>query len=100
MTTARTTAATVQGALSDLRAAVAAASSSGQIDGKKADELSKRVDELAKHLTEKGGKDTVKHVDDMEKYLRELSKNGELTADGEQRVAAALQTVRERAADG
>ena len=100
MTTARTTAATVQGALSDLRAAVAAVSSSGQIDGKKADELSKRVDELAKHLTEKGGKDTVKHVDDMEKYLRELSKKGELTADGERRLAAALQTVRERAADG
>jgi hypothetical protein len=67
MTTARTTAATVQGALSDLRAAVAAVSSSGQIDGKKADELSKRVDELAKHLTEKGGKDAGKHVDDMEK---------------------------------
>lgn len=56
MTTARTTAAPVQGALSDLRAAVAAVSSSGQIDGKKADELSKRVDELAKHhLTEKDG---------------------------------------------
>ena len=100
MTTARTTAATVQGALSDLRAAVAAVSSSGQIDGKKADELSKRVDELAKHLTEKGGKDAVKHVDDMEKYLRELSKKGELTAGGERRLAAALQTVRERAADG
>jgi hypothetical protein len=41
---------TVQGALSDLRAAVAAVSSSGQIDGKKAEELSKRVDELGKHV--------------------------------------------------
>jgi hypothetical protein len=92
--------ATVQGALSDLRAAIAAVSSSGQIDGKKADELSKRVDELAKHLTEKGGKDADKHVDDMEKYLHELSKKGELTASGERRLAAALQTVRERAADG
>jgi eukaryotic-like serine/threonine-protein kinase len=100
MTTARNTAATIQGALSDLRAAVAAVSSSGQIDGKKADELSKRVDELAKHVTEKGGKDAGKHVDDMEKYLRELSKKGELTAGGERRLAAALQTVRERAADG
>jgi serine/threonine-protein kinase len=96
----RTTAATVQGALSDLRAAVAAVSSSGQIDGKKADELSKRVDELAKHLTEKDGKDAGKHVDDIEKYVRELSKKGELTASGERRLAAALQTVRERAAEG
>ena len=100
MTTARTTAATLQGALSDLRAAVAAVSSSGQIDGKKADELSKRVDELGKHLTEKDGKDAGKHVDDMEKYLRELSKKGELTASGERPLAAALQTVRERAAEG
>jgi serine/threonine-protein kinase len=100
MTTPRATAATVQEALSDLRAAVAAVSSSGQIDGKKADELSKRVDELAKHLTEKGGKDAAKHVEDMDKYLRELSKKGELTASGERRVATALQTVRERATDG
>ena len=100
MTTARTTAATVQGALSDLRAAVAAVSSNGQIDEKKADELSKRVDELAKHLTEKDGKDAGKHVDDVEKYLRELSKKGELTASGERRLAAALQPVPERAADG
>jgi hypothetical protein len=67
-------AATVQGAPSDLRAAVAAVSSSGQIEGKKADELSKRVDELAKHVTEKGWEDAGKHVDDMEKYLHELSK--------------------------
>jgi serine/threonine protein kinase len=90
--------ASMTGALSDLRAAVAAVSSSGQIDGKKAEELSKRVDELAKHITEKDGKDSGKHVDNMEKYLRELSKKGELTASGEQRLAAALQTVRERAA--
>jgi serine/threonine protein kinase len=100
MTTAKKTAATVQGALVDLRAAVTAVSSSGQIDGKKADELNKRVDELGKHLTEKDGKDAGKHVDDMEKYLRELSKKGELTASGAQRLAGALQTVRERAAEG
>jgi len=110
--TARTRAANAQGALSDLRAAVADVSSSGQIEGKKADELSKRVDELAKHLTEKddkgadkhgtenGEKDVGKHIDDLDKYLRELSRKGELTADGERRLAAALQTVREQAADG
>jgi eukaryotic-like serine/threonine-protein kinase len=98
-TTARTTAGSVQGALSDLRAEVTAVSSSGQIKGKKAEELSKRVDELAKHLTEMDGKDAGKQVDDLDKYLRELSKKGELTADGEQRLAAALQTVREQAAD-
>jgi len=111
-TTARTTAGSVQGALSDLRAAVADVSSGGQIEGKKADELSKRVDELAKHLTEKdekngrkhgtenGAKDAGKHVDDLDKYVRELAKKGELTADGERRLAAALQTVREQALDG
>ena len=66
----RTPAAGVQGALSDLRAAVGAVSSSGQI------EVSKRVDELAKHVTEKGGKEAGKHVEDLEKYLRELSKEG------------------------
>jgi len=98
--TARTTAANVERALSDLRAAVAAVSSSGQIEGKKADELSKRVDELAKHLTEKGGKDAGKHIDDMDKYLRELSRKGELTTDGELRLAAALQAVREEVSDG
>jgi serine/threonine protein kinase len=100
MATAETTAATVQGALSDLRTAVAAVSSSGQIDDKKADELSKRVDELAKHVTEKDGKDAGKRVDDVEKYLRELLKKGELTAGDERRLAAGLQTVRERAAEG
>jgi hypothetical protein len=44
-------------ALSDLQAAAAALSSSGQIEGKKAKQLSKRVDGLAKHVTEKGGKE-------------------------------------------
>jgi hypothetical protein len=75
-------------------------SSSGQIDGKKAEELSKRVDELDKHLTEKSGEKAEKHVDDMDEYLRELSERGELTPDGERRIAAALQTVREQAAEG
>jgi hypothetical protein len=68
--------------------------------GKEVEELSKRVDELAKHVTEKGGKEAGKHVEDLEKYLRELSKKGELTAGGERRIMAALQTVRERAAEG
>jgi hypothetical protein len=48
----------------------------------------------------KDGKDAGKHVDDMEKYLRELSRKGELTASGERRLAATLQTVRERAVEG
>jgi hypothetical protein len=99
-TTNPTTAGNVQGALSELRAAVAAVSSSGQIEAKRAEELRKRVDELAKHLTEKGGKDADKHLDDMDKYLRQLSNKGELTADGERRIAAAVQTVREQMAEG
>src|SRR5829696_8541165 len=109
-TSARTTTIGVQGALSDLRAAVAAVSSSGQIDGKKAEELSKRVDELDKHLTgksgeggedtEKSGENAEKRVDDFDEYLRELSINGELTADGQRRIAAALETVRDQATEG
>jgi len=109
-TSARTTTIGVQGALSDLRAAVAAVSSSGQIDSKKAEELSKRVDELDKHLTgksgeggedtEKSGENAEKRVDDFDEYLRELSINGELTADGQRRIAAALETVRDQATEG
>jgi len=96
----RTTAGNVQGALSDLRAAVAAVSSSGQIEPKKAEELSKRVDELAKNVTKKSGKDGGKHLDDFDKYLDELLAKGELTLDGERRIAAAVQTVRKRTAEG
>jgi hypothetical protein len=47
--------------LSDLRAAVAAVSQSGQ----KAEELNKSVDDLTKHVAEKGGKEADKHVSDM-----------------------------------
>ena len=86
-------------ALSDLRAAVRAVSSSGQVETKKAEELSKRVDELAKHLTEKRGEDAAKKVDQMDKYVSELSEKGELTPEGEQRIAGALQKVRELIAD-
>jgi serine/threonine protein kinase len=68
-------------ALFDLRAAVRAVSSSGQIDAKKAEELSKRVDELANHLTEKRGEDATKKVEEMDKYLSKLSEKGELTPD-------------------
>ena len=60
-------------AMSDLREAVRAVSSNGQIDTKKAKELAKRVDELDKHLTEKRGGDAVKKVDDLDKYLTEQS---------------------------
>jgi hypothetical protein len=36
----------------------------------------------------------------MDEYLAELSEKGKLTPDGERRIAAALQTVREQAAEG
>ena len=89
----------LQKALSDLREAVRTVSSNGQIDAKQAKELTKRVDEVDKHLTEKRGEDAVKKVEDLDKYLTELSQKGELSPEGAQQVADALQTVRELAAE-
>jgi serine/threonine protein kinase len=95
-----TTTPSLQRALSDLREAVRAVSSSGQIEAKKAEELTKRVDELDKHLTEKRGEDAVKKVEDLDKYLAELSQKGELSPEGAQQIEDALQTVRELVAEG
>jgi hypothetical protein len=39
-----------------------------------------------KHLTEKRGGDAVKKVDDLDKYLTELSQKGELTPEGAQQL--------------
>jgi len=93
------TAARPEQAVSDLRVAVSAASSSGQIEEEKAEELSELVDELDEHLAEDGVEDSDEHVKEIDKYLRELSKEGELTQDGMLRIADALQTVREAIAD-
>ena len=88
-------------AVSDLRSAVGAASSSGQIEEEdEAEELSELVDELAEHLAEDGVEDSDEHVKEINKYLRELSKEGELSQDGMLRIADALQTVREAIAEG
>jgi serine/threonine-protein kinase len=87
-------------ALSDLRAAVDAASSSGQIEAEEnAEELSELVDELDEHLAEDGVEDSDEHVKEIDKYLRELSKKGELSQDAMLRIADALQTVREAIAE-
>jgi eukaryotic-like serine/threonine-protein kinase len=100
-TRAMPTAVRPQQAVSDLRAAVSAASSSGQIEEEdEAEELSELVDELAEHLAEDGVEDSDEHVKEIKKYLRELSKEGELSQDGMLRIADALQTVREAIADG
>jgi serine/threonine protein kinase len=95
----RTTAGSVHGALSDLRAAVRAVSSSGDLDDKKAEELAKRVDELAKHFTEKDGEDAGKHVEDLHEYLHELSNSGELTHEGERRIDHPLRRLWELSDD-
>jgi hypothetical protein len=88
-------------AVSDLRAAVSAASSSGQIEEEdEADQLSELVDELAEHLAEDGVEDSDEHVKEIEGYLRELSKQGELTQGGLLRIADGFQTVREAIAEG
>jgi hypothetical protein len=87
-------------AVSDLRAAVGAASSSGQIEEEQAEELSELVHELAEHLAEDGVEDSDEHVKEINDYVRELSKHGELTQDGMLRIADALQTVREAIGEG
>jgi len=95
---------------------VSSVSSSGQIEPNKAEELSKRVDELEKHLTEerdeegsekrgkdaseKRGEDAVNKVDDLDKYLAELSQKGDLSREGAQQIEGALQTVRDAVAEG
>lgn len=88
-------------AVSDLQAAVSTAASNGQIEEEdEADELSELVDDLAEHLAEDGVEDSDEHVKEISTYLRELSKEGELTPSGMRRIADALQTVRETIAEG
>jgi serine/threonine-protein kinase len=83
-------------AVSDLRAAVGAASSSGQIEAEEdAEELSELVDELDEHLAEDGVEDSDEHVKEISEYLRELAEEGELTPGGMLHIADALETVRE-----
>jgi hypothetical protein len=95
------TAANPEQAVSDLQAAVSAAKSSGQIgEEDEAEELSELVDELAEHLEEDGVEDSDEHVKEIDKYLHELSKDGELTQGGVLRITDALQTVRETMAEG
>jgi eukaryotic-like serine/threonine-protein kinase len=100
-TRAAPTAVRPQQAVSDLRAVVSAASSSGQIEEQdEAEELSELVDELAEHLAQDGVEDSDEHVKEINKYLHELSKEGELTQDGMLRIADTLQTVQEAIAEG
>ena len=75
-------------------------SDGGQIDPKKADELSKRVAGLTQQVEKKRGEDAAKKIDEMDKYLAGLTEKGELTADEQQRIAAALSGVRELVAPG
>ncbi|MGH3339107.1 MAG: hypothetical protein ACRDPL_09795 [Propionibacteriaceae bacterium] len=72
----------------------------GKIEQEEAEELSELVDELAEHFADDGVEDSAEHVKEINKYLRELSKEGELTQAGMLRIADALQAVREAAAEG
>ena len=65
-----------------------------------ADELGKRVDGLTQQLTEERGAEATKKVDELDKYLAGLAKKGELTSDGQQRIATALSGIREAVAQG
>ena len=87
-------------ALSSLQASAGEVSRGGQIDPKKANELGKRVDGLTQQLQKQRGAEATKKVDELEKYLAGLAKKGELTSDGQQRIATALSGIREVVAQG
>ena len=89
----------LQPALSDLRAAVRAVSSSGQIGTTDAAGLDRRVNGLALQLEKKRGAAAIKKVDEFDNYVAGLMRKGQLPLDDERRIATALSEVRELVAD-
>jgi hypothetical protein len=87
---------TLQKAITDLQAAAREVIDSGQIDDKKAEDLTKRVDELARHLTGSPGQDAANKVDELDRYLAQLSRKEELTPAAAGQLQTALQRVRQQ----
>jgi eukaryotic-like serine/threonine-protein kinase len=88
-------AASLQSALADLRAAVGEVSSSGQLGAKQAADLDRRVDGLARQLETKRGAEAAKKVDGFDDYVAGLARKGQLTPAGEQRITTASSEVRD-----
>jgi hypothetical protein len=85
-------------ALSGLQGAVGEVTSAGQIDAKRADELTKRVDVLSQQLEQKSAADATRRVDELDKYLAGLARKDELTPTGQERISTALSGVRDAVA--
>jgi serine/threonine-protein kinase len=87
-------------ALSRLRAAVGEVTSDGEVEAKRADDLTKRAEVLSQQLGRKHGAEATRRVDELDKYLAGLAEKGELTPAGQQRIATALSGLRDVVVSG
>jgi serine/threonine protein kinase len=86
----------LQEAVTDLQAAAREAIGSGQIDDKKAEGLMKRVDQLARQLSETPTENGGNKVDELDRYLSQLSSKDELTPAAADQLQNALEKVRQQ----
>jgi serine/threonine-protein kinase len=88
-----------RGLLTALRASVSDAAASGELEAKKAEELSKRIDDLAKKLGEDRGNDADKKLEEVSRYLQELVDKGDLAPEAHESIRAALRDLAAAAGD-
>ncbi|KRB72728.1 hypothetical protein ASE01_22020 [Nocardioides sp. Root190] len=82
-------------AIAELRSAIDDSVASGDLDGKLAEDLTKRLEDLDKAVEEdKPGKGIDKALDDLEKKLGDGVEKGEASADAVARISAAVEQVR------
>jgi serine/threonine-protein kinase len=86
---------TLAGAIDALRAAARGAVSSGEVDGRASQELIRRADDLAKWL-ERNPSQLERKASDLNAYLNELRRTGQITEAGYRSVSQALDGVRSR----
>jgi serine/threonine-protein kinase len=85
-------------AIAELRSAIDDSAASGDLDGKLAEDLAKKLEDLDKAVEEdKPGKDVDKVLDDLEKKLGDGVEKGEASADAVARISAAVEQVRSAA---
>jgi eukaryotic-like serine/threonine-protein kinase len=81
---------TAEEALASLRAAVAQAAGSGQLDPSASDDLNHRLDDIAKALQDGNPNDAAQKLADFQQHLAELVQNGQLTGAGLSQIGAPL----------
>ena len=89
-TAATTVPTTAEQALASLRAAVAQAAGSGQLDPSASDDLNHRLDDIAKALQDGNPNDAAQKLADFQQHLAELVQNGQLTGAGLSQIGAPL----------